>query len=38
MMVTSKKPAQKFDIGKRAAEIGTTAAMRYYAKTILISN
>ena len=25
-------PAQKFDIGKRAAEIGTTAAMRYYAK------
>ena len=27
------KPAQKFDIGKRAAEIGTTAAMRYYAKS-----
>ena len=24
-------PAQKFDIGKRAAKIGTTAAMRYYA-------
>ena len=28
-------PAQKFDIGKRAAEIGTTAAMRYYAKNYL---
>ena len=25
-------PAQKFEIGKKAAEIGTTAAMRYYAK------
>jgi len=25
-------PAQKFDIGKRAAEIGTTATMRYYDK------
>ena len=25
-------PAQKFDIGKRAAEIGTTATIRYYAK------
>ena len=25
-------PAQKFNIGKRAAEIGTTAVMRYYAK------
>ena len=24
-------PAQKYEIGKRAAEIGTTAAMRYYA-------
>ena len=25
-------PAQKFEIGKRAAEVGSTAAMRYYAK------
>jgi len=25
-------PAHKFDIGKRTAEIGTTATMRYYAK------
>ena len=25
-------PAQKFDIGKRATEIGTTSAMHYYAK------
>ena len=28
-------PAQKFDIGKRAAEIGTTSAMRYYAKNLI---
>ena len=26
-------PVQKFDIGKRAAEIGTTSAMHYYAKS-----
>ena len=25
-------PAQKYKIGKKAAEIGTTAAMRYYSK------
>ena len=25
-------PAQKFEMGKRAAEVGSTAAMRYYAK------
>lgn len=25
-------PAQKYEIGKKAAEIGTTAAMRYYSK------
>ena len=25
-------PAQKFEIGKRAAEVGSTATMRYYAK------
>ena len=25
-------PAQKFEIGKRAAEVGSTAAMRYFAK------
>ena len=25
-------PAQKFEIGKRAAEMGTTATIRYYAK------
>ena len=25
-------PAQKFEIGKGAAEVGSTAAMRYYAK------
>ena len=26
-------PSQKFEIGKRAAEVGSTAAMRYYAKS-----
>ena len=25
-------PAQKLEIGKRAAEVGSTAAMHYYAK------
>ena len=25
-------PAQKYEIGKKATEIGTTAAMRYYSK------
>ena len=25
-------PAQKFEVGRRATEIGTTAAIRYYAK------
>ena len=29
----SLTPAQKYSIGKRAAENGTTAALRYYAKT-----
>ena len=34
---TAVTAAQKFDIGKRAAEIGTTAAMHYYAKRCKIN-
>ena len=29
---TTLMPAQKFEIGKRATEVGSTAAMRYFAK------
>ena len=41
LFATSKRynnvltPAQKYEIGKKAAEIGTTAAMWYYSKYYL---
>ena len=31
-------PAQKFEIGKKAAQVGSTAAMCYYTKNILLLN